>query len=54
MARPISDRKMTKFRIRKTTIRDLEEAHWILRKDIHEMVDEAIIDYLDKHTPKVA
>lgn len=52
MARPVSTHSTVKFRIPKTVQADLAEAHWLLRKDVSDIVTEALIDYLAKKTPK--
>lgn len=52
MARPVSTKSTVKFRLEKSVIADLEEMHWTLRKDTSEIVQDAIIDYLAKKTPK--
>lgn len=52
MARPVSSKATVKFRLEKNVIADLEEMHWILRKDTSEIVQDAIIDYLAKNAPK--
>lgn len=52
MARPVSSKATVKFRLEKSVIADLEETHWILRKDTSEIVQDAIIDYLAKNAPK--
>ena len=52
MARPVSTKATVKFKLEKTTIADLEEMHWTLRKDISEIVQDAVIEYLAKKAPK--
>lgn len=52
MARPVSTHATTKFRISKTVLADLEEMHWTLRKDVSEIVEEALVDYVAKNAPK--
>ena len=52
MARPVSTKTTVKFRLEKSVIADLEEMHWILRKETSEIVQDAINDYLAKKAPK--
>jgi hypothetical protein len=52
MARPVSTHATTKFRLSKAVLADLEEAHWTLRKDVSQIVEEALVDYIAKNTPK--
>lgn len=52
MARPISTHATAKFRLSKPVIADVEEMHWILRKDESQIVEEALIEYLAKNAPK--
>lgn len=52
MARPISTHATTKFRLSKTILADLEEMHWTLRKDVSQIVEEALVDYIAKNAPK--
>lgn len=52
MARPVSTKATVKFRLEKSVIANLEEMHWILRKDESEIVQNAIIEYLAKNAPK--
>lgn len=52
MARPVSTHVTTKFRLSKTTLADLEEMHWTLRKDVSQIVEEALVDYIAKNAPK--
>lgn len=52
MARPVSTKATVKFRIEKSVIADLEEMHWMLRKERSEIVQDAIIEYLAKNAPK--
>lgn len=54
MARPVSTHATTKFRLSKTVLSDLEEMHWILRKDVSQIVEEALVDYIAKNAPKSA
>nr|DAR68697.1 MAG TPA: Ribbon-helix-helix domain [Caudoviricetes sp.] len=54
MARPVSTHTTAKFRLSKTVIADVEEMHWILRKDESQIVEEALIEYLAKKAPKSA
>lgn len=54
MARPVSTKATVKFRLEKSVIADLEEMHWTLRKDTSEIVQNAVIEYLAKNTPKSA
>lgn len=52
MARPVSTHATTKFRLSKTILADLEEMHWTLRKDVSQIVEEALVDYITKNAPK--
>lgn len=52
MARPVSTHATTKFRISKDVLADLEEMHWTLRKDVSQIVEEALVDYIAKNAPK--
>lgn len=52
MARPVSDMITVKFRLPKTVVVDLDEAHWLLRTETNDIVREALIEYLAKKTPK--
>ena len=52
MARPVSTHATTKFRLSKTILADLEEMHWSLRKDVSQIVEEALVDYVAKNAPK--
>lgn len=52
MARPVSTKTTVKFRLEKRVVEDLEEMHWILRKDESEIVQDAVIEYLAKNAPK--
>ena len=52
MARPVSTKATTKFRLEKSVIADVEEMHWTLRKDVSEIVQDALIEYLAKNAPK--
>lgn len=52
MARPVSTHATAKFRLSKSVIADVEEMHWVLRKDSSEIVEDAIIEYLAKNAPK--
>jgi hypothetical protein len=52
MARPVSTHTTAKFRLSKTVVADLEEMHWVLRKDSSEIVEAAVIEYLAKNAPK--
>lgn len=54
MARPVSTHTTAKFRLSKTVIADVEEMHWILRKDVSQIAEEALIEYLAKKAPKSA
>ena len=51
MARPVSTKATVKFRLEKSVIADLEEMHWTLRKDVSNIVQDAIIEHLAKNTP---
>lgn len=48
MARPVSDKATAKFRLPKSVITDIDEAHWIERRSIDDIVRDALIDYLAK------
>lgn len=52
MARPVSTKATVRFRLDKSVIADLDEMHWILRKGISEIAQDAIIEYLVKNAPK--
>lgn len=52
MARPVSTHTTVKFRLPKSVVADVNEMHWILRKDESQIVEEAIIEYLAKNAPK--
>ena len=52
MARPVSTKAMFKYRIDKTVAKDIEELHWVLRRNTSDLVQEAIIDYVAAHAPK--
>ena len=52
MARPVSTHATTKFRLSKVVLADLEETHWTLRKDVSQIVEEALVDYIAKNAPK--
>lgn len=52
MARPVSTHVTTKFRLNKTILADIEEMHWTLRKDVSQIVEEALVDYIAKNAPK--
>lgn len=52
MARPVSTHATAKFRLSKAVLADVEEMHWVLRKDSSEIVEAAIIEYLAKNAPK--
>lgn len=54
MARPVSSKATVRFRLDKSVIADLDEMHWILRKGMSEIVQNAIIEYLAKKAPKSA
>ena len=54
MARPVSTHKTAKFRLSKTVLADLEEMHWTLRKDVSQIVEEALVGYIAKNAPKSA
>lgn len=54
MARPVSSKATVRFRLDKSVIADLDEMHWILRKGMSEIVQNAIIEYLAKNAPKSA
>lgn len=54
MARPVSTHATAKFRLSKAVLADVEEMHWVLRKDPSEIVEAAIIEYLAKNAPKSA
>ena len=48
MARPVSDKATAKFRLPKAVIADIDEAHWIERRSVDDIVRDALIDYLTK------
>lgn len=48
MARPVSDKATTKFRLPKSLIADIDEAHWTERRSTDDIVRDALIDYLAK------
>lgn len=48
MARPVSDKATAKFRLPKSVIVDIDEAHWIERRSVDDIVRDALIDYLAK------
>lgn len=48
MARPVSDKATTKFRLPKALIADVDEAHWTERRSTDDIVRDALIDYLAK------
>jgi len=52
MARPVSSKATVRFRLDKTVIADLDEMHWVLRKGMSEIVQNALIEYLAKNAPK--
>ena len=52
MARPVSTKATFKYRIDKTVAKDIEELHWVLRRNTSDLVQEAIIDYVAAHAPK--
>lgn len=52
MARPVSTKATFKYRIDKSVAKDIEELHWVLRRDTAHLVQEAIIDYVAAHAPK--
>lgn len=54
MARPVSDKATVKFRLPKAIIANVEEQHWIERRDADDIVRDAIVDYLAKNAPKSA
>jgi hypothetical protein len=54
MARPVSTHATTKFRLSKAVLADLEEMHWILRKGVSQIVEEAVVEYIAKNAPKSA
>ncbi len=54
MARPISTSTVTRFRIPKSLVEDIEDVRWELRKEKDELVTEAIIEYIAKYAPKQA
>ena len=54
MARPISDKSTTKYRLPKALINDVDEQHWIERRSVDDIVRDALIDYLAKNAPKSA
>ena len=52
MARPVSTNATAKFRLRKAVLEDIEEMQWTLRKDVSQIVGEALVDYIAKNAPK--
>lgn len=54
MARPVSDKATTKFRLPKTLISDIDEQHWAERRPADDIVRDALIDYLARKAPKPA
>lgn len=52
MARPVSTKATVRFRLDKTVIADLDNMHWVLRRGVSEIVQDAIIEYLAKNAPK--
>ena len=52
MARPVSTKATVRFRLDKAVIADLDEMHWILRKGMSEIVQNALVEYLAKNAPK--
>ena len=52
MARPVSTKATFKYRIDKSVAKDIEELHWMLRRDTSDLVQDALIDYVAKHAPK--
>lgn len=52
MPRPISTHTVTRFRVPKSLLEDIENIRWELRKEKDELVTEAIIEYIANHTPK--
>lgn len=48
MARPVSDKATAKFRLPKAVIVDIDEAHWIERRSVDDIVRDALIEYLAK------
>lgn len=51
MARPVSTKATVKYRLSKAVIADVEELHWIVRKDVSDLVEDALIEYLAAHAP---
>lgn len=54
MARPVSDKATVKFRLPKALISDVDEQHWIERRDVDDIVRDALVNYLSRKTPKSA
>lgn len=54
MARPVSDKATSKFRLPKTLISDIDEQHWVERRPADDIVRDALIDYLARKAPKPA
>jgi hypothetical protein len=54
MSRPVSSKATVRFRLDKSVIADLDEMHWILRRGVSEIAQDAIIEYLAKKAPKSA
>lgn len=51
MARPVSTKAIVKYRLSKAVIADVEELHWVVRKDVSDLVEDALIEYLAAHAP---
>ena len=54
MARPVSDKATVKFRLPKALISDIDEQHWTERRDVDDIVRDALVDYLSRKAPKSA
>lgn len=53
MARPVSTKATFKYRIDKAVAKDIEELHWMQRRDTSDLVQDAIVDYIAAHAPKL-
>lgn len=52
MARTVSPKATARFRLNKSVIADLDEMHWVLRRGVSDIVQDAIVEYLAKNAPK--
>lgn len=53
MARPVSTKATFKYRIDKAVAKDIEELHWVLRRDTSDLVQDAIADYVSAYAPNL-